>query len=52
MRAKLVDPRRGIVPLVMPLVLAPVCGAERRPLSPAGLWQAMDDNTKQPTGWF
>lgn len=21
-------------------------------LSPVGLWQAVDDNTKQPTGWF
>ncbi len=24
---------------------------ERRP-TPVGLWQAVDDDTKQPTGWF
>jgi uncharacterized protein (DUF2147 family) len=32
------------------LVSAPVHGAGQG--SPVGLWQAVDDNTKQPTGWF
>jgi uncharacterized protein (DUF2147 family) len=35
---------------LLPLLAAsPGSGAE---LTPAGLWQAVDDNTKQPTGWF
>jgi len=43
--------RRLILALALcPLVAAgPAASAE---LSPAGLWQAVDDSTKEPTGWF
>ena len=27
-------------------------GPSAGPLSPAGLWQALDSDTKEPTGWF
>jgi uncharacterized protein (DUF2147 family) len=37
--------------VLMPLLAAsPVSSADLT--TPAGLWQAVDDNTKQPTGWF
>lgn len=46
MRAKLVT--------AIAVVLALVVGdhAVSADLSPVGLWQAVDDDTKQPTGWF
>jgi uncharacterized protein (DUF2147 family) len=34
-------------------LLAPLApGAASAQLSPVGLWQAVDDDTKQPNGWF
>ena len=30
----------------------PAPTASTMPQTPAGLWQALDDDTKQPTGWF
>ena len=37
--------------VVLPLIAAgPAAPADLS--SPAGLWQAVDDDTKQPTGWF
>jgi hypothetical protein len=35
--------------LLAPVAAGPAVSAD---LSPAGLWQALDDDTKQPTGWF
>jgi uncharacterized protein (DUF2147 family) len=46
MRAKLVT---GFVALLSLLVGGHAISAE---LSPVGLWQAVDSDTKQPTGWF
>lgn len=36
--------------LLAPVAASPALSADL--LSPAGLWQAVDDDTKQPTGWF
>jgi len=47
MRAKIVMALAVLLPLLMS---APGRGAD--PSSPVGLWQALDDDTKQPTGWF
>jgi Uncharacterized protein conserved in bacteria (DUF2147) len=47
MRMKFVTVFAVLLPLV---ASAPVRGAG--PLSPAGLWQSVDEDTKQPTGWF
>jgi len=47
MRAKFVMAFAVLLPL---LVSAPARSAG--PWSPAGLWQAVDDDTKQPTAWF
>ncbi len=57
MRMRLVP--AGIARLVMPLVVVALlpfawsgpAHSAGRP-SAAGLWQAVDDDTKQPTGWF
>jgi uncharacterized protein (DUF2147 family) len=46
MRAKLVMVIAALLPLVAP------GQAVSADLTPAGLWQAVDDDTKQPTGWF
>jgi len=46
MRAKLVICVAALMSLT-----APGHGLNMAP-SPVGLWQAADDNTKQPTGWF
>jgi uncharacterized protein (DUF2147 family) len=46
MRAKFLMAMAVLLPLVAP-------GAARSAdLTPVGLWQALDDDTKQPTGWF
>jgi len=47
MRAKIIMALAVFLPLIGS---APVRGAD--PSSPAGLWQVIDDDTKQPTGWF
>ena len=40
-----------LLPVLLPFfVSVPVHGADLR--SPVGLWQAIDEDTKQPTGWF
>jgi hypothetical protein len=46
MRAKLVMAVVALLPLIAP---GPASSADP---TPAGLWQAVDDDTKQPTGWF
>jgi uncharacterized protein (DUF2147 family) len=46
MRAKLLTSFAALLALV---VSAHALGVE---LTPLGLWQALDDDTKQPTGWF
>jgi uncharacterized protein (DUF2147 family) len=47
MRTKFVVAFAALFPF---FVSAPVHGAGQ--VSPVGLWQAVDDDTKQPTGWF
>ena len=50
MRVRFVLAVAALLPLIAPLVAAsPASSAD---LTPAGLWQGVDDNTKQPTGWF
>jgi hypothetical protein len=52
--------RVGFVIVVAALLLCPLPDVARSagpsapggPSSPAGLWQAVDNDTKQPTGWF
>jgi uncharacterized protein (DUF2147 family) len=55
MRARLVMAAAALLP-VAALIMAsgPTATADPMiaPLTPAGLWQAVDDSTKQPTGWF
>jgi uncharacterized protein (DUF2147 family) len=53
MRVKLAMAAAALLPLVA-FVLAPghAVNADPAPLTAAGLWQAVDDDTKQPTGWF
>jgi uncharacterized protein (DUF2147 family) len=46
MRAKLVMAVAALLPLV---AAAPAWSADP---TPVGLWQAVDDDTKQPNGWF
>jgi hypothetical protein len=51
MRVKLVT----LVAALLPLAGGMLLGGHARsadPTSPAGLWQTIDDDTKQPTGWF
>ena len=47
MRARIVMAVAALLPL-----LAPVHALSADFTTPAGLWQAVDDDTKQPTGWF
>jgi hypothetical protein len=47
MRANLIA--AAALPLV--LLLAPERASSAEP-TPAGLWQVLDDDTKEPTGWF
>src|ERR1700688_405434 len=53
MRARLLIPAAAATAL---LSLAAAVSAQNpaptMPQTPAGLWQAVDDDTKQPTGWF
>ena len=46
MRAKLVTAVAALLPLFLP------GHALTAGVTPAGLWQALDDDTKQPTAWF
>jgi Uncharacterized protein conserved in bacteria (DUF2147) len=41
----------ALLPLAAAL-WAPCPALSADPTSPAGLWQTIDDDTKQPTGWF
>lgn len=58
MRARLLIPAAAAALLSLgapvsaqnPAPAAPAASAA--PQTPAGLWQAVDDDTKQPTGWF
>ncbi|HEY1979465.1 MAG TPA: DUF2147 domain-containing protein [Xanthobacteraceae bacterium] len=47
MRVKLITLAAALLPLVLP---SHASSADLS--SPVGLWQAVDDDTKQPTGWF
>jgi uncharacterized protein (DUF2147 family) len=50
MRGRLVIALAVLLPLAAPLTLPrPALSAD---MTPAGLWQAVDDDTKQPSGWF
>ena len=49
MRVKFVFALAVLLPLIAPVVATPATSAD---VTPAGLWQAVDDDTKQPTGWF
>jgi uncharacterized protein (DUF2147 family) len=51
MRVKILTVVAMLAPLVASSLAASLAlGAD--PTSPAGLWQAVDDDTKEPTGWF
>jgi uncharacterized protein (DUF2147 family) len=50
MRVRFVLALAALLPLIAPVVAAsPAANAD---ISPVGLWQGVDDDTKQPTGWF
>jgi uncharacterized protein (DUF2147 family) len=50
MRVRFVMALAALLPLIAPVVAAsPAASAD---LTPVGLWQGVDDDTKQPTGWF
>jgi uncharacterized protein (DUF2147 family) len=51
MRARLL----AVVAVLLPLaavILVPGAAPSADATTPAGLWQTVDDSTKQPTGWF
>ena len=51
MRVRFVLAVAALLPLIVPVVAAgPAASADL--LSPAGLWQGVDDDNKQPSGWF
>jgi uncharacterized protein (DUF2147 family) len=51
MRTRFVLAFAVLLPVLLPFfVSGPIHGADLG--SPAGLWQAVDEDTKQPTGWF
>src|SRR3984957_16122110 len=52
MRARLLIPAAAAALLSLPAAVSPQPPAPAAPQTPAGLWQAVDDDTKQPTGWF
>src|SRR5579862_447764 len=55
MRARLLIPAAAaaLLSLGAPVsAQSPAPAAPAAPQTPAGLWQAVDDDTKQPTGWF
>jgi uncharacterized protein (DUF2147 family) len=50
---------RAVLPIALAALLSlaiPACSQTAAPVqaprTPVGLWQAVDDDTKQPTGWF
>jgi uncharacterized protein (DUF2147 family) len=47
MRVKFVLALAALLPLI-----APLAASSQSTLTPAGLWQALDDDTKQPSAWF
>jgi uncharacterized protein (DUF2147 family) len=47
MRVKFVLALAALLPLI-----APLAASSQATLTPAGLWQALDDDTKQPSAWF
>src|SRR5271169_3456540 len=51
MRATRLSLAVALLPLAVAL-WAPGQALSADPTSPAGLWQTVDDDTKQPTGWF
>jgi uncharacterized protein (DUF2147 family) len=53
MRARLLFTAATLLSLAAPaLAQTAAPTAPTAPMTPAGLWQAVDDDTKQPTGWF
>jgi Uncharacterized protein conserved in bacteria (DUF2147) len=50
MRAKLLLPAALLMALAVPVNAQNL--AQKPPQTPVGLWQAVNDETKQPTGWF
>ena len=54
MRARLLIPATAAAAALLSLAAAVSAQtpAPTAPQTPAGLWQAVDDDTKQPTGWF
>ncbi len=51
MQVRFVMALAALLPLIAPVVAAgPAASADL--MTPAGLWQGVDDTTKQPTGWF
>jgi uncharacterized protein (DUF2147 family) len=51
MRARLLIPAAAAL-LSLATAVSAQSPAPNGPQTPAGLWQAVDDDTKQPTGWF
>src|SRR5580692_10815877 len=50
MRVRFVMALAAVLPLIAPVIAtSPASSAD---VSPLGLWQGVDDDTKQPTGWF
>ena len=53
MRARLLIPAAAAIALLsLAAAVSAQTPAPAVPQTPAGLWQAVDDDTKQPTGWF
>jgi hypothetical protein len=52
MRARLLIPAAAAALLSLATAVSAQTPAPTAPQTPAGLWQAVDDDTKQPTGWF
>jgi uncharacterized protein (DUF2147 family) len=52
MRARLLIPAAAAALLSLAAAASAQSPAPTAPQTPAGLWQAVDDDTKQPTGWF
>jgi uncharacterized protein (DUF2147 family) len=52
MRARLLIPAAAAALLSLAVPVFAQNPPPAAPKTPAGLWQAVDDDTKQPTGWF
>ena len=52
MRAILLIPAAAAALLSLAAAVSAQTPAPTASQTPAGLWQAVDDDTKQPTGWF